>query len=260
VTEGRRADAGWSVELTRSAVAGLEGLDRDGQRAVAARIRLLGRDGLAGTLDGADAARSGKAHGVVPLRVGTVELLCVPDIEGRRIVVVTLRRIDEGSVPAAWSALGRWIRTVTGGVGMETFVRDVAFAFRSLRRRPVFSTVAVLTLALGIGSATAIYGVAEGVLLEPLPYEDPDDVVTVWASWDNFPEKTWLSVEEFQLFHQDNRTLEGLALYGTGSANFTDEGSPERVRSATVTPNLFSVLGVEPPLGRVFTWDEAWAQ
>lgn len=257
MTEGRRHGGEWKVELSRAAVSSLRELDREAQRAVAARIRELERMGPPSGLGGPAPEPGGDA---VSIRAGTAELLCLSERAARRIVVVTVRRVEEGSAPAAWAALGRWMRTVTGGVGMEIFVRDVAFAFRSLRRRPAFSVAAVLTLALGIGSATAIYGVADGVLLEPLPYEEPEEVVTVWASWDNFPEKTWLSIEEFQLFHQENRTLEDLALYGMGSANFTDETSPERVGSAMVTPNLFAVLGVEPIVGRVFNWEEARAQ
>jgi predicted permease len=140
---------------------------------------------------------------------------------------------------------------------METLVQDVRFALRSLRKSSGFSLVAVLTLALGIGAATAIFSVANGVLLKPLPYDQPDQVVTVWASWDNFPEKTWLSVEEFQLFHQENRTLEDIALYTWETATFTSPNNPERVRATVFTPNIFSVLGVQPVVGRVPTWEEA---
>ena len=132
---------------------------------------------------------------------------------------------------------------------METLMQDLKFALRSLRKNPGFSSLAILTLALGIGSATAIFSVADGVLLEPLPYGDPDGVVTVWSSWDNFPDKSWLSVPEFQLFHQENRTFEDLALYWRGTATFTSVENPEQVGAAWVTPNIFSVLGVSPEAG-----------
>jgi hypothetical protein len=135
--------------------------------------------------------------------------------------------------------------------------QDLRFALRSLARHPGFAIAATLTLALGIGAAVAIFSVARGVLLRPLPYGEPDRVVTVWASWDNFPDRTWLSVPEYQLFHQENRTLEDLALYSTGSATFTSADDPEWVGAAFVTPNMFEVLGVSPVVGRVFTWEEA---
>ena len=142
---------------------------------------------------------------------------------------------------------------------MESMLQDLKFAVRSLRRTPAFTVVAVSTLALGIGAATAVFSVANGVLLRPLPYADAEDVVTVWASWDNFPDKTWLSVPEYQLFHQENRAFVDLALYRTGSAIFTSADAPEEVGAAFVTPNTFEVLGVTPVLGRSFTWEEARA-
>ena len=144
------------------------------------------------------------------------------------------------------------------GIGfLEDLLRDLRVAGRSLARTPVFSLTIVLTLATGIGATVAIFSVANGVLLRPLPYSEPGQVVTVWASWDNFPEKTWLSVPEYQLFHQENRTLQDLAIYTTNSTTFTTPDDPEWVGSATVTPNTFELLGVAPVVGRVFSWEEA---
>jgi len=140
---------------------------------------------------------------------------------------------------------------------MESMLQDLKFAVHSLARTPAFTVMAISTLGLGIGAATAIFTVANGVLLRPLPYADPDAVVTVWASWDNFPDKTWLSVPEYQLFHQENRAFVDLALYRTGSVIFTSVDAPEEVGAAFVTPNTFEVLGVAPLLGRSFTWEEA---
>ncbi|HUF76422.1 MAG TPA: ABC transporter permease [Longimicrobiales bacterium] len=136
-------------------------------------------------------------------------------------------------------------------------MHDLRFALRTLLRAPGFSATAVLTLALGIGAATAVFSVANGVLLRPLPYDRPDEVVTVWASWDNFPDKTWLSVPEYQLLHQENRALVDLALYGITSTSFTSVDAPEQVGAARVTPNTFELLGVAPVAGRAFSWTEA---
>ena len=140
---------------------------------------------------------------------------------------------------------------------MDSLRQDLGFALRSFARRPGFTAIAVLTLALGIGAATAVFSVANGVLLRPLPYSEPEDVVTVWASWDNFPDKTWLSEPEYQLFHQEGRALVDLALYRRGTASFTSAVDPEQVGAAFLTPNTLDVLGVAPALGRLFGWDEA---
>jgi len=191
-------------------------------------------------------------------------LVCVPDVEGRRVVIVTLRPARAPAGRAVVGLLGRlltrWVGFGQTGGGMGALGQDLGFALRALRKAPGFSTVAVLTLALGIGAATAIFSVADGVLFTPLPYGDPDRVVTVWSSWVNFPDKTWVSVGEYQAWVQDSRSFEDLALYYTGSANFTDPDDPERVGAAGVTPNTFSTLGVHPVLGRAFTWEEARAE
>lgn len=184
-------------------------------------------------------------------------LACVAHPGERRIVVVTLRGADAPVSGAVRRKVGRWIHTWTGGGGMGKLMQDLRFAGRSLGKSPGFTAVAVLTLGLGIGAATAIYSVADGVLFEPLPYEEPDGVATIWASWNNFPDRTWLSVPEYQLLHQETQAFEDIALYGLGSANFTSADNPERVGAAAVTPNTFSILGRDPVAGRVFNWDEA---
>jgi len=242
----------WRIELSRPAVWALRSLSREDQRLVAERIRLLEE---AGPPPGLDPSKS------MDLPAGSQCLVCVVDIEGRRIVIVTLRPVEApaGRVVAGLLGrlLGRWVAFSGGGGGMGALTQDLAFALRALGKAPGFSVIAALTLALGIGAATAIFSVADGVLLVPLPYGDPDRVVTVWSSWVNFPDKTWVSVGEYQAWVQDSRSFEDLALYYTGSANFTDPDDPERVGAAGVTPNTFSVLGVQPVLGRIFTRDEA---
>ncbi|MEJ2203029.1 MAG: ABC transporter permease, partial [Gemmatimonadota bacterium] len=247
----------WNVELTSGAISALRSLPREQQALVAARIDHLVEHGLPPALRGADAQA-----GAVGLPVGGHTLVCIEEPAYRTIYVLGLRqeRVPLGHTLGGLlrHALPRgvddWMRR---GGGDMSIGRDFRFAIRSLRRSPGFTLVAVLTLALGIGATAAIFSVAEGVLLAPLPYEEPDEVVTLWTSWDNFPDKTWVSIPEFQLFRQENRTLDDLALYGTTRATFTSVDRPEQIRAAFVTPNTFGVLGVSPPLGRVFTWEEA---
>lgn len=140
---------------------------------------------------------------------------------------------------------------------MGGWLQDLGYALRSLRKSPGFTAVAILTMALGIGATAAIFSVAHAVLFAPLPYGEPDEVVTIWASWSDFPDKTWVAEDEFRLWRQESRTLEDAALYQRGNATFTDPENPERVGAASVTPNLFDVLRVHPVRGRVFTWEEA---
>ena len=249
-------NARWRVDLTDSAIEALWALSREARAAVSARIDRLEEEGLPPGLR----AESGVA-GPAALPVGEHVLFCIEKPETQTVVVVALRSEDEVARPAVGKLLGRtlrrWIHAWTGGEEMGTTLQDVRFAVRSLRRSAGFTIAAVLTLALGIGATAAIFSVADGVLLEPLPYAEPDEVVTLWTSWDAFPDKTWVSVPEYQLFHQENRTLEDLALYYTGSTSFTSVESPERVGLAGVTPNIFTVLGVVPVIGRLPTWEES---
>lgn len=257
----RRRVEGWRVELTEAAVAALRELERPERARIARRIDDLARDGLP------PAIRSrARERGTVGLPVGDHLLVCMADEAERTIYVVMLGTREQEPTSSAALATRLW-RKVTGIVGnwtggdrMAWMTQEVRFAARSLMRSSGFSVVAVLTLALGIGATAAIFSVAHGVILAPLPYEEPDEVVTLWASWDNFPDKTWLSVPEFQLVHQENRTFDDLALYGGQTTSFTSPDDPEQVRAARVTPNLFEVLGVSPVLGRTFTWEEAETQ
>ncbi len=239
----------WRIELSRPAVEALRALSRDEQEAVARRIRDLENAGLP--------PASRERSETVPVPAGDSVLLCLEDAPERRITVVTLRRADAPSSSAVWALLRLWINRISGGRRMGGWRQDLGYALRSLRKAPGFAAVAVLTLALGIGATSAIFSVADGVLLKPLPYGEPDRVVTIYASWNNYKDKTWVAEDEFQLWHQENHTLRDAALYYRGSANFTDVENPERVGAASVTPNVFSVLEVKPAIGRFFTWEES---
>jgi len=128
---------------------------------------------------------------------------------------------------------------------------DVRFAARSLRRRPGFTMVATLTLALGIGATTTLFGVVKRVLLTPLPYGDPNGVVVVWSAWKGF-DQTWLSYDEWEGWKARVPAFADIALFSDGSTTF-DGDAPERIRIANVHANLFSILRVKPMIGRTFT-------
>jgi putative ABC transport system permease protein len=138
---------------------------------------------------------------------------------------------------------------------MEQFLQDVRFGLRTLAKNPAFAYVAVLTLALGVGANAAIFSVVNAVLLRPLPWSDPDRAVMIWSRWTAF-DKTWVSDGEVNGYRQQSRTLADVGAWADGQVNLTGDGEPERVASAFVTANLFSVLGASPIKGRVFTPQE----
>jgi predicted permease len=136
-----------------------------------------------------------------------------------------------------------------------TLLRDARYAVRALVKQPGFALVALLTLALGIGANTAIFGIVNAVLLRPLPYEQPDRVVLLWSHWINWT-KTWLSQPELVDYQQQLRSLEHVAAFSNTSFNLTGAGEPLRVVAAQVQPDIFPAIGAHPILGRVFTAEE----
>jgi putative ABC transport system permease protein len=131
---------------------------------------------------------------------------------------------------------------------------DVRFAARSLLRRPGFTAAATITLALGIGATTALFGVMKRVLLAPLPYRQPESIVGVWSAWKGF-DQTWLSYDEWEGWKARIPAFADIGLFSDGAATF-DGDSPERVRSAAIHANVLTILGVKPELGRNFTAEE----
>ena len=128
------------------------------------------------------------------------------------------------------------------------------FALRSLRHRPGLTSAATLTLALGIGATSAVFGVVKHVLLAPLPYAQPDRVVAVWSAWKGF-DRTWLSYDEWEGWKARVAAFSDIGLYTDGAAT-VDGDTPERVRSASVQANVLPILGVGPERGRGFSADE----
>jgi predicted permease len=136
---------------------------------------------------------------------------------------------------------------------MGEFWRDLAYGVRILLKKPGFAAAAVLTLAAGIGANTAIFSVVNVVLLRALPYRDADRLAIVWedASSFGFPENT-PAPGNFTEWKNRNRVFEDMAAIRGSSFNLTGDGQPERIVGSQATANLFSVLGVEPALGRPF--------
>ncbi len=138
---------------------------------------------------------------------------------------------------------------------LEDLAHDARFGFRTLRRRPGFTAVASLTLALGIGASTALFGVVKAVLLTPLPYGNPEGIAVLWSSWKGF-EQTWLSYDEYEGWKSDIPAFANVGLYSDGAVNLTEDGESERLRAGFLDREVFRVLGVEPVLGRGFTAEE----
>jgi predicted permease len=152
------------------------------------------------------------------------------------------------------------VRAIRSGIFLETFAQDLRYTLRILRKSPGFTTVAVLTLALGIGATTAMFSVVDGVLLKPLPYPQPGRLVEVGLDLPGINQFNWpLCPADYFTFREQSRTFQDIGLYYTGfgaalySANVTGLGRPEHVPALGVTDGVLPILGVTPLFGRSFT-------
>ncbi len=142
---------------------------------------------------------------------------------------------------------------------MTALGSDIRVSFRRLRQRPAFTLTAVSVLGLGIGASAVVLSLARVVVLQPLPYGDPDRLVVIWNAREP-GETTWLSAQEVVSYGRDAATLASVDAYVTTNASLTGGGEPERVVSAAVTPTLFDTLRVAPLVGRTFGADDAAAR
>jgi predicted permease len=138
---------------------------------------------------------------------------------------------------------------------MEGFLRECRYGVRTFRKSPGFAAVAIATLALGIGAATAIFSVVDAVLLRPLPYPNPRELVRIWERAAD-GHRMNLADPNFDDFHAQNETLSEMAIYGYGTTAVSGGREPVRVDIAEVSRGFFPVLGVAPSLGRGFAPDE----
>jgi len=135
------------------------------------------------------------------------------------------------------------------------FAQDLRYALRGLWQRPAFTVVAVLTLALGIGANTAIFSVANGVLLRPLPYDRAERLAMIWGHRTQEP-LARLSVAEYWDVSERTRSFSKVGAYVDGTATLTGVGVPERLRAGYMTAGVPGVLGVAPAMGRGFSEQE----
>jgi predicted permease len=154
------------------------------------------------------------------------------------------------SLGAFWDALLLQPRRLE-----DEMFQDLRFGLRMLRKNPGFTSVAVFTLALGIGANTAIFSVVNGVLLKPLPYPEPERLVRVFQNIMNFP-KAPMSPADFRDYREQNTTFESLAGYFRQDLELAQEEKAERLMGMRASSGYFQTLGLEPMLGREFTREE----
>ena len=149
-----------------------------------------------------------------------------------------------------WSQAWGWTR-------WEQLAADVRNGLRQVRRNPAFSAIAIATLALGIGVNTAMFSAVDAVLIRPLPYADAGRLVMIWDEMSHigFP-KHYSTPAEWHEWRRSNTVFTDIAATEPGHATLSGDGEPEELPGRKVTANLWTVLGAQPLLGRVFTEDE----
>lgn len=129
------------------------------------------------------------------------------------------------------------------------FWQDLRYGLRVLLKSPGFTAIAVLTLALGIGANTALFSVVNGVLLNPLPFPNPDRLVAVYTKTGQFDESS-ISYPNFLDWVRDNHSFAQLGAFRSEDYNMTGQGEPERLHGHMISAGFFPALGINPILGR----------
>jgi putative ABC transport system permease protein len=147
-------------------------------------------------------------------------------------------------------------REAWGWMSVERFWNDVRFGLRTLRKSAGWAAVMSVTLALGIGLTAAIFSVVYGVLLQPLPYPQPDRLIALWTTSERAQDRFSVNAANWVDWRAQSQTFEDIALTDRVNLNLTGDGLPERIEAAPSSWNLPQVMGVQPILGRVYTEDE----
>ncbi len=138
---------------------------------------------------------------------------------------------------------------------MGTFLNDLRYGIRVMWTHPGFTSITVATLAIGIAANTALFSVVNGVILNPLPFRDPGQLLTFYQSKPNF-EKGSLSYPNFLDWRKDNHTFDSMAVYRAEDFTLTNMGEAEALHGEMISANFFSLLGVKPVIGRTFRPEE----
>lgn len=146
----------------------------------------------------------------------------------------------------------------SGSTMLTSLAADLRSTWRGFRRQPGITVAVILSLGLGIGTASAMFSIVRAVLIAPLPYRQPDRLVTVWSQWTGF-DCTWLSTQDVLDFKARSRAIQDIGVWDSARVTLTGLSEAARVSAGTVTANLFDVLGASPVYGRVFTAQEAVA-
>ena len=180
------------------------------------------------------------------LLVSEYERRGVPPAEARRRAAITLGGIDQAK---------ERIRDARGFPSFETLLKDMRYAVRLLVRAPAFSSVTILTLALGIGVNVAIFSIVDAVMLRPLPYPDSSRLISIWEVNSSRPAaQARSSVAPANLAdYQRVSAFDGVAGLAARVRSLTGNVDPEAVMTEEITVNYFAVLGTAPALGRTFS-------
>jgi len=138
---------------------------------------------------------------------------------------------------------------------MKNLRQDIQFALRVLRKSPGFTAIAILTLALGIGANTALFSVVNSVLLNPLPFRDPDQLVAVYTKTPTFDQGS-ITYPNFLDWQKNNRSFSSISAFRSDNFNLTGSGEPERLHGHMISADFFPTLGIRPVLGRAFRLEE----
>ena len=137
---------------------------------------------------------------------------------------------------------------------MESFKNQLKQSLRRLSRAPMFTAISLVTLAAGVGANTVVFSVLEGVLLKPLPYPKPEELVGVWHTAPGIQIKELnMSPSNYLIYREQGRTFEDIGLYQGDSVSVTGVAEPEQVQALKVSDGTLPLLGIPPLLGRTFT-------
>ena len=147
------------------------------------------------------------------------------------------------------------IRQVRNDI-MDSIIKDIRYGIRNLLKRPAFTLIAIITLALGIGANTAIFSVVNALLLRPLPFTEPDKLIQVWEASIKQGQRHDVSYPNFVDWRDQNQSFQQIAAYSDRTFNLTGDAEPEQIQGVMISPAFLPMLDVKPILGRVFLPEE----